>query len=55
MTDFKSDKFRGLLLGTAVGDSLGLPAEGLKPDTIRKLGWTDWKQRLVFGKGMVSR
>lgn len=53
MTD-QQDKIRGLILGTAVGDALGLPAEGLGPETIDKLGWSDWKHRFVFGKGMVS-
>lgn len=37
-----------------MGDALGLPAEGLSPETIKKLGWSDWKHRFVFGKGMVS-
>jgi ADP-ribosyl-[dinitrogen reductase] hydrolase len=50
----KSDKFRGLIIGTAVGDSLGLPAEGFGPKTIAALEWTQWKQRLIFGKGMIS-
>lgn len=50
----QADKLCGLLIGTAVGDSLGLPAEGLSPETIRKLKWTPWKQRLFFGRGMVS-
>lgn len=43
-----------ILLGTAVGDSLGLPAEGLSPKTIRKRWAGVWRQRLVFGSGMVS-
>ncbi len=34
----RSNIIRGLILGTAVGDSLGLPAEGLSLDTIKKLG-----------------
>ncbi|MCP4710692.1 MAG: ADP-ribosylglycohydrolase family protein, partial [Planctomycetes bacterium] len=50
----QSDKFRGLMLGTAVGDSLGLPAEGFGPELIKRLGWSDWRHRFVFGKGMVS-
>lgn len=45
----------GLLLGTAIGDSVGLPAEGLRPAAIQKLGWNrDWKQRFLFGHGMWS-
>ena len=31
------DKIRGALLGTAIGDALGMPAEGKSPDTIQKL------------------
>ena len=45
----------GLLLGTAVGDSVGLPSEGLSPKAIAKRGWDkDWKHRLVFGRGLWS-
>jgi ADP-ribosylglycohydrolase len=31
------DKVRGAILGTAIGDALGMPAEGKSPDTIKKL------------------
>jgi len=48
------DRFRGLLVGTAVGDALGLPAEGLKPEAIQMLGWSSWRHRLLAGRGMVS-
>ena len=44
----------GVLLGTAVGDSLGLSAERLTPERISKNGWNQWRQRFFFGKGMVS-
>lgn len=44
----------GSLVGTAVGDSLGLPAEGLKPGRIFRLWKGKYKQRLFFGKGMLS-
>jgi len=36
VTETKNDVFAGVLLGTAVGDALGLPAEGLSPARIRK-------------------
>ncbi|MBI5387410.1 MAG: ADP-ribosylglycohydrolase family protein [Verrucomicrobia bacterium] len=48
------DRLVGLLLGTAVGDALGLPAEGLSPVRIRRRWNGAWHMRLVFGRGMVS-
>ncbi len=38
-----AERFRGLLLGTAVGDSLGLPAEGLSRERIAKLFKDQWR------------
>lgn len=44
----------GCILGTAVGDALGLPYEGLSPARAAKmLGPVD-RYRLLFGRGMVS-
>lgn len=43
-----------VLLGAAVGDSLGLPAENLSARRIRQRWPGPWKQRFVFGRGMVS-
>ena len=43
-----------VLLGTAVGDSLGLPAENLPPWRIQKRWPGPWAQRFAFGRGMVS-
>ena len=40
----------GVLLGTAVGDSLGLPAERLTPERISKNGWNQWRQRFFFAQ-----
>jgi ADP-ribosylglycohydrolase len=40
----------GCILGTAVGDALGLPYEGLHPTKIKTING----YRLFFGKGMVS-
>ena len=48
------ERFSGLLLGTAVGDALGLPAENLSAEKIRKRWNGEWKMRFIFGKGMVS-
>ncbi|MER2603143.1 MAG: ADP-ribosylglycohydrolase family protein [Candidatus Competibacter phosphatis] len=45
---------RGLLIGTAVGDALGLPTEGLSRQRIHRLFGGHWQQRLLFGYGMVS-
>jgi ADP-ribosylglycohydrolase len=49
-----NDRLAGILLGTAVGDALGLPAEGLSPARRRRLLPGPWRHRLVFGRGMVS-
>jgi ADP-ribosyl-[dinitrogen reductase] hydrolase len=48
------ERFAGLLLGTAVGDALGLPAENLSAEKIYKRWNGEWKMRFAFGKGMVS-
>jgi ADP-ribosylglycohydrolase len=48
------DRFVGLLLGTAVGDSLGLPAEGLSPRRRQRLFGPGWRHRLLPGMGLVS-
>ena len=48
------ERFAGLLLGTAVGDALGLPAENLSAQRIRRLWKGQWKMRFIFGRGMVS-
>ncbi|MEW6161638.1 MAG: ADP-ribosylglycohydrolase family protein, partial [Verrucomicrobiota bacterium] len=46
--------FAGVLLGTAVGDALGLPAENLRPDQIRRRWKGDWRMRFILGRGMIS-
>ena len=43
----------GSLLGTAVGDALGLPSEGLSRAQIARR-WSGIRHRLIFGKGMFS-
>lgn len=43
-----------ILLGTAVGDSLGLPAEGLSARRIKRRWPGPWRHRFVCGQGMVS-
>jgi len=44
----------GCLLGTAVGDSIGLPAEGLSQSRQAAIFGTVDSHRLLFGRGMVS-
>jgi ADP-ribosyl-[dinitrogen reductase] hydrolase len=44
----------GTLLGTAVGDSMGLPYEGLSNHRQALLYPEPYQQRLMFGKGMIS-
>lgn len=48
------DRIRGVLLGTAVGDSLGLPAEGISRRRVRKLFRGPWRHRFLPGRGMLS-
>lgn len=50
----EQSRFRGVLIGTAVGDSLGLPAEGISRHRLRKLCPKPWRHRFVLGRGMVS-
>lgn len=50
----RQDSIIGCLLGTALGDSIGLPYEGLgRRRAARMLGRPD-RHRLLFGRGMVS-
>jgi ADP-ribosyl-[dinitrogen reductase] hydrolase len=51
--DFAS-RFAGVLLGTAVGDSLGLPAEGMTRGRIERRWHGHWRHRFIFGRGMIS-
>jgi ADP-ribosyl-[dinitrogen reductase] hydrolase len=47
-------RFTGLLLGTAIGDSLGLPREGLSARRAARLYPGPLRQRFVLGRGMLS-
>lgn len=48
-------KFAGLLIGTAVGDALGLAREGLSPRrAFRIWGGAPLRYGLLFGRGMIS-
>jgi len=53
MTTYRS-KVIGAVLGTAVGDALGLPYEGLSPRRAARLLGEPDRYRLLFGRGMVS-
>lgn len=44
----------GCLLGTAIGDALGLPYEGLTPQRAARLLGPPDSYRLLFGRGMIS-
>ncbi|MHC4217716.1 MAG: ADP-ribosylglycohydrolase family protein [Planctomycetota bacterium] len=50
----RKNRIRGVLLGTAVGDSIGLPAEGLSPRRAARFFPGRWRQRLLPGSGLVS-
>lgn len=50
----KSDSVIGCLLGTAVGDALGLPYEGLSPGRARRLLGPPDRYRFIGRCGMVS-
>jgi ADP-ribosylglycohydrolase len=48
------ERLAGCLIGTAVGDALGLPMEGLGRSRAARLFPGPLRHRLVFGRGMVS-
>jgi ADP-ribosylglycohydrolase len=54
MSPNSKDRLIGLLLGTAVGDALGLPAEGLSRARIERRWRGVWRHRFLFGRGMCS-
>ncbi len=49
------DTIAGVLLGTAVGDAIGLPHEGLHPKRIaRRLEREPLRHQMLLGRGMLS-
>lgn len=52
--DSPTDSIHGCLLGTAVGDALGLPYEGLTPRRAKRMLGPPDRYRFFFGRGMVS-
>jgi len=51
---FLRDRYAGTLLGTALGDALGLPAGGLSPDAVERLFGQMDRFRLLGRTGFVS-
>ncbi len=49
-----AERLRGVMLGTAVGDSLGLPAEGISRRRSRRLFPRPWRHRFLLKRGMLS-
>lgn len=49
-----AERFAGCLIGTMLGDSLLLPAEGLSRRRIAQRFTGELRQRLAFGRGMAS-
>ena len=49
-----NDRLKGLLIGTSIGDSVGLPAEGISRLRNHKMFQGKWEQGLFFGCGMIS-
>lgn len=51
----RRDRIAGVLLGTAVGDALGLPFEGMSRRRVaRRLAAQDLRHRFLWGRGMCS-
>lgn len=50
----RTDQILGCVIGTAVGDALGLPYEGVSPARAKKLFGPPDRHRFVVGHGMVS-
>ncbi len=50
----REQAYTGCLLGTAVGDALGLPYEGISPRRAARLFPDSRRHHFLFGRGMVS-
>jgi ADP-ribosylglycohydrolase len=49
-----ADSMVGCVLGTAAGDALGLPFEGMPPGRVRRMFRTPVRHQFLLGYGMVS-
>ena len=55
MTEERDDRIAGVMLGTLVGDSLGLPREGMSGRRAERVfDDTPLRHRFLFGRGMMS-
>lgn len=50
----RESRMRGVILGTATGDAVGLPAEGISRRRISRLFPGRWHHRLLGRRGMLS-
>ena len=50
----RCDTFKGLIIGTAVGDALGLPWEGLTRKQVARFNSGRWRHRFLLRHGFVS-
>ncbi len=48
------DRLAGVLFGTAVGDAIGLPAEGMSRQRLKKIYHGKWRHKFFFHSGMIS-
>ena len=52
--DDRRDRLTGVILGTAVGDAIGLPREGLSGRRAARMFRGPLRHRFLFGRGMIS-
>lgn len=54
MDTITTEIYQRVILGTAIGDSMGLPAENLSSRAVRRRWKGRWKQQFLFRYGMVT-
>lgn len=50
----KTERIAGTLIGTAVGDAIGLPYEGISRRRLKRFLPGELRHRFLFGRGMIS-